>query len=301
MNITVIGSIYIDIKGHPKETFMPGCRNAGFIEYVHGGVGRNIAEDLAAVGERPVLVSLCEPGGKGNEVLSHLSEAGVDTRFIARTEHGSGSWLAVFNEQGEVAASISARADLTPLADVIEQNHEDIFAQTDLVILEFDIDPAAVRKTLDYARRYGKKVCCAVATISEALDQTGWLRQADLFICNQQEAGVLFGEDLKNNSPAEILAKTQQYLRDTGLKSMVVTLSERGSVFAGQGGEEGLCPAVPAAVKDTTGAGDAYCAGLCAALAKGHSLGDACLFGTRISSSVVASEGNIYSGLERTP
>lgn len=301
MNITVIGTIYIDIKGHPFETLGSGCRNAGYIEYVHGGVGRNIAEDLAAVGETPVLVSLCEPGGKGDEVLSHLTEAGVDTRFIARTEHGSGSWLAVFNEKGEVASSISARADDAPLADLIERHHEEIFAQTDLVILEFDIDPEALRKTLDYARQYGKKVCCAVATISEALDQTGYLRQADLFICNQQEAGVLFGEDLRTDSPAEILAKTKQYLRDTGLKSMVVTLSERGSVYAGPGGEEGICPAVPAAVKDTTGAGDAYCAGLCAALAKGHSLGDACLFGTRVSSSVVASEGNIYSGSERTP
>ena len=41
MGIVVIGAVFVDIKGYPYSTFIPGGRNAGYVEYVHGGVSRN--------------------------------------------------------------------------------------------------------------------------------------------------------------------------------------------------------------------------------------------------------------------
>ena len=46
MSIIVVGSVFVDIKGYPSRTYIPGGRNAGKVRYVHGGVSRNIAEDL---------------------------------------------------------------------------------------------------------------------------------------------------------------------------------------------------------------------------------------------------------------
>ena len=296
MNITVIGTIFTDIKGHPFEKFMPEGRNAGYIEYVHGGVARNIAEDLAYLGDKPLFVSLCEPGGFGDEVLSRLDDAGVDIRFIQRKARGSGTWLAVFDENGNVFSSVSARADLDPLADILDAHHEEIFGSADLIILEIDIDEKAVRKTFEYAEKYNIKVCCAVATMSHALDKTEYLKKAEVFLCNQQEAGMLLKRDLGAHTPEKLLEVIRKELAGTGLGKLVVTLSENGSVYADCSGSFGICPAIPAETVDSTGAGDSYCAGFCASYCREADLEKACEAGTKIASFVVASENNVYTG-----
>ena len=63
MSIIVIGSVFVDIKGYPSRTYIPGGRNAGKVRYVHGGVSRNIAEDLGNLGLEPVYLSLVDPNG----------------------------------------------------------------------------------------------------------------------------------------------------------------------------------------------------------------------------------------------
>lgn len=296
MNITVIGTIFTDIKGHPYETFIPDGRNAGYIEHVHGGVGRNIAEDLTNLGVNARFVSLAEPGGSGDEIIGRLNYAGVDTRFIKKEPRGSGTWLAVFDENGDVVSSISARADLAPLAAVLDDHHAEIFPDSDLIILEIDIDTEAVKKTFEYAEKYRKKVCCAVATMSHALDKKEYLKKAELFICNQQEAGMLFDRDFSECTPAEMLEEIKSEISGCGLRGLVVTMSGRGSVYTDALGNSGICPAIPTEVIDSTGAGDSYCAGLCTVLAAGGSLEKACEAGTKVSSYVVASEKNIYTG-----
>ena len=49
MGIVVIGAVFVDIKGYPLSTYIPGGRNAGRVEQVHGGVSRNVVEDIANV------------------------------------------------------------------------------------------------------------------------------------------------------------------------------------------------------------------------------------------------------------
>lgn len=45
--IVVVGAIFVDIKGFPQDIYVPDGRNAGYIEYIHGGVARNVVEDIA--------------------------------------------------------------------------------------------------------------------------------------------------------------------------------------------------------------------------------------------------------------
>ena len=77
MSIVVVGSVFVDIKGYPSRTYIPGGRNAGKVRYVHGGVSRNIAEDLGNLGLEPVFLSLVDPNGVGEDVLLRLREEGT--------------------------------------------------------------------------------------------------------------------------------------------------------------------------------------------------------------------------------
>ena len=47
MGIVVIGTVFVDVKGFPNDVYLPTGRNVGKIEYVHGGVARNVVEDIA--------------------------------------------------------------------------------------------------------------------------------------------------------------------------------------------------------------------------------------------------------------
>ena len=56
MGIVVIGAVFVDIKGFPLDAYIPTGRNAGHIKYIHGGVSRNVVEDIANIELRQLLM-----------------------------------------------------------------------------------------------------------------------------------------------------------------------------------------------------------------------------------------------------
>lgn len=75
-------------------TYIPGGRNAGRVEQVHGGVCRNVAEDIANVELRPTFVSLVDDTGTGQDVIDKLARHKVNTRYIQRVPDGMApGWL----------------------------------------------------------------------------------------------------------------------------------------------------------------------------------------------------------------
>ena len=107
MGIVVIGTVFVDIKGFPDDVYSPTGRNAGRVETVHGGVGRKVAEDIANVELRPTLVSMVDDTAAGDEVLRKLRKHKVNTDYVVACPDGMGIWLAVFDNTGDLAGSIS--------------------------------------------------------------------------------------------------------------------------------------------------------------------------------------------------
>ena len=75
MGIVVLGAVFVDIKGYPTSTYIPGGRNVGRVEQVPGGVSRNVVEDIANVELRPTFVSLVDDTGpiKSRDCISLLN------------------------------------------------------------------------------------------------------------------------------------------------------------------------------------------------------------------------------------
>ena len=141
MGIVVVGAVFVDVKGYPEGTYIPGGRNKGWIENTHGGVGRNVAEDVANVNLRPTLVTLVDQTGAGQDVIDKLKRHNCNTDYIRATRNGMGTWLAVFDSTGDVTASISQRPDLSPMLQILEEQGDEIFRDADAVIVEIDIAP----------------------------------------------------------------------------------------------------------------------------------------------------------------
>ena len=293
MAIVVIGSVFVDIKGFPDDVYSPTGRNAGRVETVHGGVGRNVAEDIANVELRPVFVSMVDDSAQGEEVLRKLRNHKVNTDYVVTTPDGMGIWLAVFDNSGDLAGSISKRPEMTPLVELLDQKGDEIFRDADSIVIEIDLDKDVVKRVLQYARKYGKKVYAVVANMSIASLRRDFLQDIDCFVCNVQEAGILFVSDFSALCPEELCEVLSQNLANADFRSMIVTMGSRGAVYADKNGLCGVYPASSVTVRDTTGAGDAFCAGVAIGLTYGKSMPEAVEIGTRLAASVITVAENV--------
>lgn len=293
MGIVVIGAVFVDIKGYPEGGFIPTGRNAGRVEQIHGGVGRNVAEDVANCELRPTFVSLVDDSGTGQDVVDKLRRHKVNTDYIRPVRDGMGTWLAVFDTDGDVYASVSKRPDLRPICDILDDHGDEIFRDADSVIMEIDLDKDVVKRVFKLAEKYGKKVFAVVSNMSIALERRDFLKRIDCFVCNIQEAGILFAEDYEGKTSNEMQAVIREKVNRAKIPGMIVTMGAQGAVYANLAGECGFVPARKVTVNDTTGAGDAFAAGAAIGLTYGKGMEDACQIGSLLAASVIVTSESV--------
>lgn len=293
MGIVVFGATFVDIKGYPITQYISGGRNVGRVIQVHGGVGRNVAEDIANIELRPTFITVLDHSGASADVLDKLNRHHIDTRYIQRSENGLGTWLAIFDNSGDVIASISSRPDLSAIADVLDAHGDEIFSQADSIVLEIDMEVPLVKRIFELAERHGKEVYAVVSNMSIAVQRRDLLKRTGCIVCNRQEAGILFSEDYEGKTPEEMCHILERRIKRAKIPRMIVTMGEHGAVYAQQDGYCGICPSQKVDIIDTTGAGDSFFAGVAIGLTYGKSLMESCRIGTRLACSVIATKESV--------
>jgi len=293
MGIVVIGAAFVDIKGFPLNNYIPDGRNVGRIEYIHGGVARNVVEDIANVELRPTYLGIVDDTPMGDAVVRKLRNHKVNCDYVLTIPDGMGTWLAVFDNNGDVAGSISKRPNMLPIVDLLEEKGDEIFEAADSIVLEVDLDKELVKKVLELAEKHGKKRFALVSNISLAIERRDLLQRFTCFICNQQEAGMFFADDYHGRTREEMVDIIGEKVLQANLPAMVVTMGSEGAVYADANGLKGVCPAKKVHVKDTTGAGDAFCAGVSIGLTYGKNLPEAIEIGSTLAASVITSSENV--------
>ena len=294
MPMVVVGNVFVDIKGFPDNKYIPAGRNSGWVEFVHGGVGRNVAEDIANVELRPRFVSMVDETAEGQAVLRRLRNHKVDTRFVAAVPDGMGIWLAIHDATGDIVSSISKRPSMDALVEMLDRHGDEIFADADSIVVEIDMDKEIIKRVFHYAEKYRKKVYAVVANMSIAALRRDFLQSIVCFVCNAQEAGILFADDyMQSMEPEELVEALARAVSSARIPAMVVTMGSRGAVFATMDGQKGHCAARPVNVRDTSGAGDAFCSGVAVGLTYGKSLPEAADIGARLAASVITVTENV--------
>ena len=291
--IIVTGATFVDVKGYPLGTYLPGGRNAGTVVQVHGGVSRNIAEDIANLELRPTYLTILDRSGISTDVRTRLEKHKVDMSYTQYAEKGLGMWLAVFDSDGEVTASISQRPDLLPMCSLLDEKGDEIFSEADSVTLEVDMDPRLIKRILALAEKYEIPSFAVVSNMTIAVERRELFQRTACFVCNQQEAGLLFVTDYAGMEPDALSDDLAGRLVSANIPAIVVTMGSRGSVYASRDGERGFFPAESVKVRDTAGAGDAFCAGVAIGLSSRKSMREAVEIGTRLAASVIKVSENV--------
>lgn len=106
------------------------------MEYIHGGVSRNVVEDIANLELRPTFLGIVDETALGQAVVDKLERHKVNTGYMRVVPGGMGTWLAVFDHNGDLSGSISQRPNLMPILSILEEQGDEIIQNCDSVVAE---------------------------------------------------------------------------------------------------------------------------------------------------------------------
>jgi len=259
-HILVVGAAGLDTKGRADGLLQPGTSNPGSIRISVGGVARNVAENLARLGEHAILLSAVGADRSGRRVREQAAEAGVDVSHLLQIpDHHTGAYLTVFDGEGSPAVSIDDMAVLSALTPAVIYSHRSLIRDAGMVVLDANLSPAAIKSLMKQAGKYNVPVSADPTSVSLAKRIRPYLPKLFMVTPDLPEAEVLCGRSLDNTRAHGIAAAKQ--LVTMGVKVAIVTLAELGVCYATPEGS-GHIPAVKTQVVDRTGAGDALTAGV---------------------------------------
>ncbi|HEX7974741.1 MAG TPA: carbohydrate kinase family protein [Anaerolineales bacterium] len=293
MDIVVFGNVALDVICQTVEE-VPLEESIGFERAAvsAGGCASNVAVGLAALGAQVGLAARLGEDEAAGLLESFWRRVGVDSRWAHRVNGATtGVSIGLVDHTGQPrfvhtpGASAGLTVDDLDLPAIVQAGARALHVAGFFVLP--GLCDGRLPATLAQARHLGLHTSLDVVR-SPGMDDPAplWpcLPYLDLFLCNSWEAARLTGEIQPDQAA--------QALRQAGAGSVVVKLSSQGS-WAASASFTGLVAAVPAPVVDTTGAGDAFDAGLLAARLHGAGLEEACRAGNAAGRRMVGSLGAV--------
>ena len=299
IKVAVIGTVFVDCKGFARESYNAAGRNLGSIQFIHGGVGRNVAENMANLGIPTTFLSSVDRTGLGKEVIEKLIQTGVDTQYILEQDQtGMGMWMAILDEKGDLAGSISQMPSLDELEAFLAHHGNALSQDVTHIILEIDLNATITKSVIDLARTRNIPVYGIPGNLSVILAHREVLADVDCFVCNEIEVSRLLDVPFHTLELTQMYKRLEYFVCESGLASMVVTLGSKGAVYFDRlQGISGYQPVFPVEVVDSSGAGDAFFSGTIAGLISGEPLAQAVQYGSRIAAWTIQCTENTCSNL----
>lgn len=256
--VLVIGAASTDIKGHSGQPIRLGTSTPGSIRSSAGGVARNIAENLARLGESVTLVTAVGDDKPGQDILQAARDCGIDvSHALVACSRPSASYLAILDDTGNLVMSID---DMGVVRESLVASHftrqRSLFQKAHMVVLDANLTPSALRAVFRLARSHALRVCADPTSTVLAPVLRPHLSDLTLTTPNAAEAEALCGVRVTDRDSA--LAAAHK-LVSLGVQLAIVTLGATGMVYA-TSHESGHVPAIECEIVDLTGTGDALTA-----------------------------------------
>jgi len=256
--IVVFGSINVDlvfrIDALPRagETILTESCS------VHpGGKGANTAVAAARTGCKTVMVGRVGRDRLAEQALSVMRAAGVALDWVDESERPTGCASICVDQRGENAIVVASGANRDVGAGQVPDS---LLGDGTLVALQMEVAPAENWALVARAKAAGARVLLNLAPACGVPADA--LSDVDVLVVNQAEALALAAFlRMAGNDPLD----TARSLAENHGLTCVVTLGREGALACDPGAGWRI-PALPVDAVDTTGAGDAFCGGLAAAL-----------------------------------
>lgn len=259
MGVLVFGSVVADLVFALPELPRPGHTVlAPGYHALPGGKGANQATAAALDGAATAFAGAVGPDALAEVALSAMRAAGVDLARLAVAAAPTACAAVCVAPDGSNQIAVGSGANLLARAAQVE---DAALGPATTLLLQMEVPAVENAALIDRARARGARVMLNLAPAGEM--PRAALGALDLLVANEHEAAAL-GQALGCAGTAAALHAA------LGI-DVAVTLGGAGAAAATQAGPIRV-PAFPVRAIDTTGAGDAWCGVLAAALDRGAPL-----------------------------
>jgi ribokinase len=271
--ITVVGSFAVGMTIRTPQIPIFGQTILGSdFDMGPGGKGSNQAVAVARLGAESALVAYVGQDALARIATDMYMAEGVNAAHVQTiASHATGVGFIILNTEGNNFIILDMGAN-TALDAAAVDAAADRTAQSDVVMTVLEIPTGAAHRAMELGRAAGARTILNPAP-ARALHPSIF-QNIDVVIPNESELRILLGLPPDDPTPSRDLA---QRLRRLGVGTVVVTLGRAGALVLSDRHDIAI-PALPVAVVDTTGAGDAFCAGFAVALGEGRDIVDAARF-----------------------
>ncbi len=294
--VLVIGAAGMDMVGAIKESPSHIGSNPAGIRVSFGGVARNVAENLARLGQPVRLISAVGSDPVGHNLLTHTASAGVDVSACLELDNAAtSSYLAVIQEDiGRIMALDDMRV-LSAITPAYLRQQAALFQGAAMVFVDANLQPAALKTVFSLARRAGAPVCADTTSTALAGRLAPHLEEIYLLTANGTEASVINPDTPEITGRFTALQAVRQ-LVNRGVEIAIIPLAHFGVCYA-TSEISGHVPAVRTKVVDPTGAGDALTATVIFGRVNEMSIDEALRLGVTAASLILKYPGTVFPGL----
>ncbi len=252
-----IGGANMDILGAPKQKIAAMSSNPGVVSTSPGGVARNIAENIARLGNKCYLIAPVGDDSYGRQLIEQSHIGGIDTSHMITIDgHSTSSYLSIVDESGEMQLAIADMNILEHMQPALLKRQMPLLKRAQVIVLDTNID----EKLLSYLFDNLPEANFFVDTVSiaKAPKILPYLSRVHSLKPNLLEAQTLSGIQVSDYSELPELAK---WFHQQGVKQLFISLGEDGLFFSDQGKHQQV-KIEAQTVSNSNGAGDALSAAL---------------------------------------
>jgi len=269
MSILCIGAANLDRKLRLLQALHPGSSNPASLSESWGGVARNVAENLHHAGLPVRLITAVGDDDAGRQMLARLPSSGS----LSVAGATSDSYTAVLDGRGELVLGLAAM----PLVErLLPPALPDELAP--LTLMDLNLPPASIEQLIARARAQGVRLLAVAVSEPKMARLPQDLRGLHALLLNRGELAQTGGLDA---------------LHARGVQQVAVTLGPDGVLCSSRGASPVTLSAPPVQVVEVTGAGDAFAAGVCAALFEGADWLSACRQGIALAARALQTEASV--------
>ena len=260
--ISVIGGANVDMSATLNDAFIAADSNPGHIEVGYGGVARNIAHNLSLLGARTQLLTVFGGDLFGGLIHDYCKQQGIDVHLSDRESSlRSGIYLCLNNRSGEMIAAVADTEAIRMITPEWLAKRSGEINMSDYIVADTNISEDAIRWLMENVT--APLFIDGVST-TKAHRVVNALRKAKLPYLHTLKLNL---KEALAVTEKQTYGEAAQELLDLGAAHVYITLGPDG-VYCRNAAEEWSFPALPGEVINTTGAGDAFLAGVVYAHAK---------------------------------
>lgn len=258
-HILVIGSAGVDIVARADETPKPGTSSPGRVRMSHGGVARNVAENLARLGMEVVLITAVGDDSQGEKLLTDAEQAGINTEHsITIPGHSTGAYVGILDEKGRLHFAIDNMRAAHSITPKHLREKGELFKEAQAVFVDANLPKKTLATVVSMSKRAKVPIAADPTSVSLAPTLSEYLQDLWLITPNEPEAEVLCPTPVPHAKPSQAI-DAARYLVSQGVEIAIITMAEFGLGYAAASGS-GHIPAIKTEIVDPTGAGDALTA-----------------------------------------